>query len=93
MIILHFDLLRQAVSLINGRFLTEASGGITEDNVLDYAHCGVDFISMGALTHSVKSLDMSQKGMPLLMLKSSKLISFGYNITKIVKLKHVRIYF
>lgn len=56
-----FDLLREAVSLINGRFLTEASGGITEENVLDYAHCGVDFISMGALTHSVKSLDMSLK--------------------------------
>jgi nicotinate-nucleotide pyrophosphorylase (carboxylating) len=56
-----FDLLRQAVSLIDGRFLTEASGGITEETVLDYAHCGVDFISMGSLTHSVKSLDMSLK--------------------------------
>ena len=56
-----FDLLREAIALINGRFLTEASGGITEDNVLDYAHCGVDFVSMGALTHSVKSLDMSLK--------------------------------
>lgn len=56
-----FELLREAVTLIDGRFLTEASGGITEANVLDYAHCGVDYISMGALTHSVKSLDMSLK--------------------------------
>lgn len=53
--------LRQAVELINGRFLTEASGGIVEENVADYAACGVDFISMGALTHSVKSLDLSLK--------------------------------
>ncbi|WP_316805542.1 carboxylating nicotinate-nucleotide diphosphorylase [Pedobacter nototheniae] len=56
-----FDRLNQAVHLINGRFVTEASGGITEENVAEYAACGVDFISMGALTHSVKSLDMSLK--------------------------------
>lgn len=53
--------LKEAVKLINGQYVTEASGGITEDNVTAYAACGVDFISMGALTHSVKSLDMSLK--------------------------------
>jgi nicotinate-nucleotide pyrophosphorylase (carboxylating) len=53
--------LKAAVSLIDDRFITEASGGITEENVVEYAACGVDFISMGALTHSVKSLDMSLK--------------------------------
>jgi len=56
-----FKTLREAVNLINGAFITEASGGITEENVLDYAHCGVDYVSMGALTHSVRSLDMSLK--------------------------------
>lgn len=54
-------LLREAVALIDGKFVTEASGGITEENVAAYAACGVDFISMGALTHSVKSLDLSLK--------------------------------
>ncbi|WP_113662685.1 carboxylating nicotinate-nucleotide diphosphorylase [Pedobacter nanyangensis] len=54
-------LLKQAIAMIDGRFLTEASGGIVEDNVAEYAACGVDFISMGALTHSVKSLDLSLK--------------------------------
>lgn len=54
-------LLKQAVELIDGRFVTEASGGIVEDNVAVYAACGVDYISMGALTHSVKSLDLSLK--------------------------------
>ncbi|PPL02387.1 carboxylating nicotinate-nucleotide diphosphorylase [Parapedobacter indicus] len=53
--------IREAVALINGRFVTEASGGITEENVREYAEAGVDYISMGALTHSVKSLDMSLK--------------------------------
>jgi nicotinate-nucleotide pyrophosphorylase (carboxylating) len=42
-------------------YITEASGGITESNVRKYAECGVDYVSMGALTHSVKSLDMSLK--------------------------------
>jgi nicotinate-nucleotide pyrophosphorylase (carboxylating) len=61
----NFDLehLKEAVKLIDGRFITEASGGITEDNAIDYAHCGVDYISMGALTHSFKSLDMSLKAL------------------------------
>ena len=56
-----FERLREAVALINGKYPTEASGGITIENVLDYAKCGVDYVSMGALTHSVKSLDMSLK--------------------------------
>lgn len=56
-----FDKLREAVKLIDGKFITEASGGITEENVKEYANCGVDYISMGALTHSVKSLDISLK--------------------------------
>ena len=56
-----FSLLKEAVNLVNGSYITEASGGITEDNVLEYAKCGVDYVSMGALTHSVKSLDMSLK--------------------------------
>lgn len=55
------SLLKQAVQLIDNRFITEASGGIVEENVTEYAACGVDYISMGALTHSVKSLDLSLK--------------------------------
>lgn len=51
----------EAVKLVAGRFVLEASGGITEGNILAYAQTGVDYISMGALTHSVKSLDMSLK--------------------------------
>ena len=57
----NFTDLRQAVDVIQGRFITEASGGITVDNILGYAECGVDYISVGALTHSVKSLDLSLK--------------------------------
>lgn len=56
-----FDDLKTAVDIIDHKYITEASGGITESNVAEYAACGVDFISMGALTHSVKSLDMSLK--------------------------------
>lgn len=52
---------RKAVELINGRVETESSGGITFATLRDYAECGVDFISVGALTHSVKGLDMSFK--------------------------------
>lgn len=52
---------RKAVLLINNRYETESSGGITLDTLRDYALCGVDFISVGALTHSIKSLDMSFK--------------------------------
>ena len=56
-----FTNLKEAVKLIDKRYKTEASGGITLENVLEYAQCGVDFVSIGALTHSVKSLDMSLK--------------------------------
>ena len=52
---------RKAVELIAGRYETESSGGITFDTLRQYAECDVDFISVGALTHSVKSLDMSFK--------------------------------
>ena len=55
------DRLKEAVAFIDGRVQTEASGGITEGNVREYALCGVDFISMGALTHQISSLDMSLK--------------------------------
>lgn len=51
----------KAVEIINHRYETESSGGITFDTIRDYAECGVDFISVGALTHSVKGLDMSFK--------------------------------
>jgi len=53
--------IKKAVKLINGKFQTEASGGITEKTISSYAKCGVDFISVGALTHTVKSLDLSLK--------------------------------
>lgn len=56
-----FDDLKTAVNTIDHRYTTEASGGILEENITQYAACGVDYISMGALTHSVKSLDMSLK--------------------------------
>ncbi|HNR41097.1 MAG TPA: carboxylating nicotinate-nucleotide diphosphorylase [Bacteroidales bacterium] len=52
---------KAAVELIGGKFETESSGGITLENLRDYAECGVDFISVGALTHQVRSLDMSLK--------------------------------
>lgn len=52
---------KKAVEIIAGRYETESSGGITFDTIRDYAECGVDFISVGALTHSVKGLDMSFK--------------------------------
>jgi nicotinate-nucleotide pyrophosphorylase (carboxylating) len=53
--------LREAVQLIDGRYSTEASGGITEHTIAEVAASGVDFISVGALTHSTKSLDLSLK--------------------------------
>lgn len=55
------ELTRKAVEMIDGRFETESSGGITIDTLRSYGECGVDYISVGALTHSVKSLDMSFK--------------------------------
>jgi nicotinate-nucleotide pyrophosphorylase (carboxylating) len=52
---------KKAVERIAGQYETESSGGITLDTLRDYAECGVDFISVGALTHHVSSLDMSLK--------------------------------
>ena len=52
---------KKAVDMIGGRYEVESSGGITFDTLRTYAECGVDFISVGALTHSVKGLDMSFK--------------------------------
>jgi nicotinate-nucleotide pyrophosphorylase (carboxylating) len=53
--------LKEAISLIAGKYETEASGGITLNTIRAYAETGVDYISVGALTHSIKSLDMSLK--------------------------------
>ena len=52
---------RRAVEMIDGKFKTEASGGINESTIRAYAETGVDYISVGALTHQIKSLDMSLK--------------------------------
>ena len=56
-----FNDLKLGVELINGKFETEASGGINLKTIKNYALCGVDFISVGALTHSVKNMDLSLK--------------------------------
>lgn len=50
---------KEAVRIINQQYETESSGGITEENILEYAKCGVDYISLGALTHSIKNFDIS----------------------------------
>lgn len=55
------ELTRKAVEMIGGRYETESSGGITLETIRNYAECGVDFVSVGALTHSVKGLDLSFK--------------------------------
>jgi nicotinate-nucleotide pyrophosphorylase (carboxylating) len=55
------ELLREAVGLIDGKYETEASGGITLQTLRSYAETGVDFISSGALTHSVKAMDLSMR--------------------------------
>ena len=55
------DKIADAVGLIDGRALVEASGGITLDNIRDYAEAGVDFISLGALTHGARSVDINMK--------------------------------
>ena len=52
---------RKAIELIDGKYETESSGGITLETIRDYAECGVDYISVGALTHQIRSLDMSLK--------------------------------
>jgi nicotinate-nucleotide pyrophosphorylase (carboxylating) len=54
-------MLSEAIKIIGGKFETEASGGITKSNIRAYAETGVDFISVGAITHHIKSLDMSLK--------------------------------
>ena len=55
------ETMREAITLIDGVCKTEASGGITEETIRNVAECGIDFISVGALTHSVQSLDLSLK--------------------------------
>ncbi len=57
----NYENTRKAVKLINNKYKTESSGGITMETIREYANCGVDFISVGALTHQIKSLDMSLK--------------------------------
>ncbi len=57
----NYDQTREAVKLIDGKYETESSGGITLETIREYAECGVDYISVGALTHQIKSLDMSLK--------------------------------
>lgn len=56
-----YDDIRTAVKLIGNKYETEASGGITDKTIRNYAECGVDYISVGALTHQIKSLDLSLK--------------------------------
>jgi len=56
-----YEDIKTAVALIDDKYETEASGGITIETVREYAECGVDFVSMGSLTHSVKNLDLSLK--------------------------------
>ncbi len=58
-----FENISAALKMIDGRFPVEASGGITPETIRTYADCGVDYVSMGYLTHSVKSLDLSLKAM------------------------------
>ena len=53
----------KAVQMINGKYETESSGGITKETLRSYAECGVDYISVGALTHQIKSLDLSLKAL------------------------------
>lgn len=55
------ELTREAVKIVNGRVELESSGGITKETIREYAQTGVDYISVGALTHSVRSLDLSLK--------------------------------
>ncbi len=57
--------IKQAVAIIGDKFETEASGGINLDNIIDYANAGVDFVSVGALIHQARSLDLSLKAASL----------------------------
>ena len=54
---------KKAVKLIKHKYETEASGGINLENIVDYAHAGVDYVSVGALIHQARSLDLSLKAM------------------------------
>jgi len=79
--------LSKAVNLIGNRFETEASGGITIDNIRKYAETGVDFISVGALTHQIKSLDLSLKTIEINVKKlfnkiTLKVNKLGYRISE-----------
>ena len=56
-----FEDMRTAIKLIDGKYETEASGGITFETLREYAECGVDYISVGALTHQINSIDLSLK--------------------------------
>ena len=56
-----YETTKKAVAIIGGKCQSESSGGITEENIVEYAKCGVDFISVGALTHSVLNFDLSLK--------------------------------
>ena len=56
-----YEQMRKAIQLINGKYETEASGGINLETVRKYAECGVDFVSVGALTHSICNMDLSLK--------------------------------
>ncbi|HEY8421826.1 MAG TPA: nicotinate-nucleotide diphosphorylase (carboxylating), partial [Thermoclostridium sp.] len=55
------ELMKQAIKLINGKALTEASGNVSLDNIEEVAATGVDIISVGAITHSVRAMDISMK--------------------------------
>lgn len=57
----NYENTKKAVSIINDKYEIESSGGITEKNIVEYAKCGVDFISVGALTHSISNFDLSLK--------------------------------
>ena len=61
------DKIKKAVKFIDSKAMTEASGGINLDNIDEYAKTGVDYISVGALTHSAKSLDIGLYGLELLL--------------------------
>lgn len=56
-----YETMRKAVKMVGGKYPLEASGGITEETLKDVAECGVDYISVGALTHHVRSMDISLK--------------------------------
>lgn len=61
----NYDDLKLAVKLIDGKYESEASGGINHKTIRNYAECGVDYISVGALTHQIKSLDLSLKAIDI----------------------------